>query len=144
MRERAARVNLLPDVEENCRDALSEFCSHNVQPQEEMKCLQEAFEKPEFKQHYPKCYKEIFKFTEMESKDTKLNRLLTRACRPVIETYCVNVRDQEIDHGDVMECLAAHKDTQEMTPKCRSYVHHFELVSMRDYHFSYRFQVIID
>jgi Golgi apparatus protein 1 len=89
LRERAARVNLLPDVEENCRDALSEFCSHNVQPQEEMKCLQEAFEKPEFKQHYAKCYKELYKFTEMESKDTKLNRLLTRACRPVIETYCV-------------------------------------------------------
>ena len=39
LRERSARVNLLPDVEENCRDALSEFCSHNVAPQEEMKCL---------------------------------------------------------------------------------------------------------
>lgn len=88
LRERASRVNLIPDVEENCRDALSEFCSHNVQPQEEMKCLQEAFEKPEFKEHYGKCYKELYKFTEMESKDTKLNRLLTRACRPVIETYC--------------------------------------------------------
>ncbi len=38
-----------------------------------------------------------------------------------------------------MECLAQHKDTDEMTPKCRSYVHHFELISLRDYHFSYRF-----
>jgi Golgi apparatus protein 1 len=102
LRERAGRVNLIPDVEENCRDALSEYCSHNVKPMEEMKCLQEVFEKPEFNQHYPKCYKELYKFTEMESKDTKLNRLLTRACRPVIETYCVNVREQDIDHGDVV------------------------------------------
>ncbi|KAI6197524.1 hypothetical protein M3Y94_01234100 [Aphelenchoides besseyi] len=139
LRERASRVNLISDVEENCRDALSEFCSHNVKPQEEMKCLQEEFEKPPFKEHYPHCYDELVKFTEMESKDTKLNRLLTRACRPVIDTYCTEMRDQEIDHGDVMTCLANHKDAQEMTPKCKSYVHHFELISMRDYHFSYRF-----
>jgi Golgi apparatus protein 1 len=39
-----------------------------------------------------------------------------------------------------MECLAANKDKEEMTPKCKSYVHHFELVSLRDYHFSYRFK----
>lgn len=47
--------------------------------------------------------------------------------------------DEEIDHGDVMECLENHKDAKEMNPKCRSYVHHFELISLRDYHFSYRF-----
>lgn len=27
-----------------------------------------------------------------------------------------------------------------MTSKCKSYVNHFELVSLRDYHFSYKFQ----
>ena len=32
--ERASRVNMLPDVEENCRQALSEYCSQNVQPTE--------------------------------------------------------------------------------------------------------------
>lgn len=53
-----------------------------------MKCLQEEFEKPPFKEHFPRCYSELEKFTKMESKDTKLNRLLTRACRPVIDTYC--------------------------------------------------------
>jgi len=88
LRERAARVNLLPDVEETCREALSEYCSHNVQPEEEMKCLQEHFESKEFKERYGKCHAELSRFTEMESKDTKLNRLLTRACKPVITTYC--------------------------------------------------------
>jgi len=144
LRTRAIRVNLLPDVESACRDALSEYCSNNVAPQEEMNCLQENFEKKEFKQHYKQCYDELYKFTQLESKDTKLNRLLTRACRPVIDTYCSNLINEEIDHGDVMECLAGHKDAQEMTPKCRSYVNHFELISMRDYHFNYRFTQACD
>lgn len=38
LRERAHRVNLIPEVEENCRDALSEYCSQNVKPQEVSYC----------------------------------------------------------------------------------------------------------
>lgn len=34
LRLRATRVNLIPEVEENCREALSEYCSENVQPTE--------------------------------------------------------------------------------------------------------------
>jgi Golgi apparatus protein 1 len=139
LRARAVRVNLIPEIEESCRDALSEFCSSNVLPQEEMNCLQEQFETKEFKSRHEKCYKAVYEFTKMESKDTKLNRLLTRACRPVIDTHCSNLINEEIDHGDVMECLAGNKDAPEMTPKCRSYVHHFEIISLRDYHFSFKF-----
>ncbi|EYC08555.1 hypothetical protein Y032_0065g3610 [Ancylostoma ceylanicum] len=137
---RAVRVNLIPDIEDSCRDALSEYCSHNVQPMEEMDCLQQHFEKPEFIRKHNLCHKELVRFTEMEAKDTKLNRALTKACRPVISTYCEQFANEDIDHGDVMECLANNKDKPEMTSKCRSYVNHFELVSLRDYHFSYKFQ----
>uniref|UniRef100_A0A915LE40 Golgi apparatus protein 1 n=2 Tax=Meloidogyne incognita group TaxID=654580 RepID=A0A915LE40_MELJA len=137
--ERASRVNMLPDVEENCRQALSEYCSQNVQPTEEMDCLQEHFETEEFKRRHPKCYTEVEKFTKMESKDTKLNRLLSRACRPVINAYCSQYINQEIDHGDVLTCLSEHRDAEEMGPKCRTYVNHFELISLRDYHFNFRF-----
>jgi Golgi apparatus protein 1 len=139
LRTRAVRVNLIPDIEESCRGALSEFCSNNVKPQEEMNCLQEQFETKDFRNRYQTCYKAVFEFTQMESKDTKLNRLLTRACQPVIQSKCSNLINEEIDHGDVMECLSRNKDADEMTPKCRSYVHHFELISMRDYHFNYKF-----
>ncbi|RCN32590.1 cysteine rich repeat-containing domain protein [Ancylostoma caninum] len=137
---RAVRVNLIPDIEDSCRDALSEYCSQNVQPMEEMDCLQQHFEKPEFIRKHNLCHKELVRFTEMEAKDTKLNRALTKACRPVITTYCEQFANEDIDHGDVMECLANNKDKPEMTSKCRSYVNHFELVSLRDYHFSYKFQ----
>ncbi|CAJ0931783.1 unnamed protein product, partial [Mesorhabditis belari] len=140
LRERAIRVSLIPEVEENCRGALSEYCSHNIQPQEEMQCLQDHFEEKDFIKHHKPCYDEVKKFTEMEAKDTKLNRLLTRACKPVIEAHCEQFKNEEIDHGDVLECLVQHKDSDHMNSKCRSYVHHFELISLRDYHFSFKFQ----
>lgn len=34
LRNRATHVSLLPDIEENCRDALSEYCSNNTKPTE--------------------------------------------------------------------------------------------------------------
>lgn len=55
---------------------------------QEMNCLQEHFEKKEFMRKYAQCHKELVRFTEMESKDTKLNRALTKACRPVIAAHC--------------------------------------------------------
>lgn len=76
----------------------------------------------------------------MEAKDTKLNRALSKACKPVISTHCAQFANEEIDHGDVLECLVNNKDAKEMNNKCRSYVNHFELISLRDYHFSYKFQ----
>lgn len=56
-----------------------------------MQCLQENFETDDFKGRYKNCYEELRKFTEYESKDIKLNRALTKACRPVIDAHC-NVR----------------------------------------------------
>ncbi|EGT52320.1 hypothetical protein CAEBREN_08410 [Caenorhabditis brenneri] len=137
---RAVRVNLIPEIEDGCREALSEFCSHNVKPSEEMMCLQNNFETDNFKRKYPRCHAQITKFTEMQAKDTKLNNLLTRACKPVIAAHCQQFAFEDIDHGDVLECLVNNKDSKEMTTKCRSYVNHFELISLRDYHFSYKFQ----
>ncbi|CAI5443373.1 unnamed protein product [Caenorhabditis angaria] len=140
LRLRAARVNLVPEIEDACRDALSNYCSHNVKPMEEMMCLQQNFEKEQFKMKHADCYNEIRRFTEMEAKDTKLNRLLTKACKPVISTHCNQFANEEIDHGDVLECLVNNKNSQQMTSKCRSYVNHFELISLRDYHFSFKFE----
>lgn len=54
----------------------------------------------------------------MQSKDTKLNQALTRACKPVITTYCSQFQNEEIDHGDVMECLLRNKVSRIFTFKC--------------------------
>lgn len=34
LKERAVRVKLMPEIEENCREALTEFCSLNIRPSE--------------------------------------------------------------------------------------------------------------
>lgn len=54
----------------------------------EMRCLQDHFEEKEFISKHRRCYEELSEFTKMEVKDTALNRALTKACKPVISTYC--------------------------------------------------------
>lgn len=53
-----------------------------------MRCLQEHFQKPEFKTKYGQCYDKLAEFTAMEAKDTALNHALTKECKPVISKYC--------------------------------------------------------
>lgn len=43
--------------------------------------------------------------------------------------------NEDIDHGDVLGCLLDNKGRPEMTSKCRSYVNHFELITLRDFKF---------
>uniref|UniRef100_A0A0N5ASS7 Golgi apparatus protein 1 n=1 Tax=Syphacia muris TaxID=451379 RepID=A0A0N5ASS7_9BILA len=139
LRLRAARVFLMPDIEDTCREALSEYCSADTNPSSEMKCLQEHFQETDFKLKHESCYTKLAEFTAMEAKDTALNHALTKECKPVISKYCQEFANEAIDHGDVMECLYNHKDAKEMNEICRSYVDHFELISLRDYRFSFHF-----
>ncbi|KAK6039819.1 cysteine rich repeat-containing domain protein [Cooperia oncophora] len=91
----------------------------------------------------PYCHTAITRFTKWSRRDRhKMIRALTkRHClNAVIKAHCEQFANEEIDHGDVMECLLNNKDQPEMTSKCRSYVNHFELISLRDYHFSYKFE----
>ncbi|VDK72684.1 unnamed protein product [Litomosoides sigmodontis] len=139
LRTRAVRVNLMPDIESSCREALSEYCSTNVKPTQEMRCLQEYFQQDKFKKKYGECSAAVNDYTKMMAKDTALNQALTKACRPVISKYCQQHINEEIDHGDVLECLLDNKGQPEMTSKCRSYVNHFELITLRDFKFDEHF-----
>lgn len=51
-----------------------------------MECLQSNLNN--YKHQYPQCYKEVFSFTELQAKDTRLNRDLSRACQPAIQAHC--------------------------------------------------------
>ncbi|VDK72616.1 unnamed protein product [Onchocerca ochengi] len=139
LRTRAARVNLMPDIESSCREALSEYCSTDVKPMQEMRCLQEYFQQDKFKKKYSECSAAVSDYTKMMAKDTALNQALTKSCRPVISKYCQQYINEEIDHGDVLQCLLDNKARPEMTSKCRSYVNHFELITLRDFKFDERF-----
>lgn len=45
----------------------------------------------------------------------------------------------QIDNGETMNCLINNKNTKEMTEKCKTYVNHYQLVTLRNYHFSHNF-----
>ncbi|XP_006817653.1 Golgi apparatus protein 1-like, partial [Saccoglossus kowalevskii] len=83
LRQRADNVRLNPHIEAMCRVALGEFCSENVNSGEEMDCLQQNYEKLD-----GKCKALIQNFTTEESEDIKLDRLLMRACEPMLNRFC--------------------------------------------------------
>ena len=104
------------------------------------------------------CMKEVEKIVKLQSVDYRLNKALERACRPTVTARCGQYAQEDIDNGDVMQCLLKNRDDREtMTDKCRTYIDHYELVSslcslrlgisvihstqisMRDYHFTPRF-----
>lgn len=42
----------------------------------------------------------------------------------------------DIDNGEVMQCLLAHRKDAAVSSTCMRYIDHYELVSMRDYNFT--------
>ncbi|KAG8143857.1 hypothetical protein E2320_001004 [Naja naja] len=49
--------------------------------------------------------------------------------------------DNQIDSGDLMECLVQNKHQKEMNEKCAVGVTHFQLIQMKDFRFSYKFKM---
>ncbi|XP_042338291.1 Golgi apparatus protein 1-like [Plectropomus leopardus] len=61
--------------------------------------------------------------------DIQIEALLMQACEPVIQAHCHEVADNQINTGDLMECLVQNKHQKEMNEKCSVGVTHFQLVS---------------
>lgn len=78
-------------------------------------------------------------FTENEAGDVALNPIIMAYCRSAMERYCDKI-DRE--NGDMMECLIAHKNDPELKQelKCRAALEHFQIISLQNYHFTYRFK----
>ena len=74
------------------------------------------------------CRIQVENIVRLQSVDYRLNRALERACRPMVEKHCQTLADADIDNGDVVQCLLKHRRDPEMSPKCRTYVDHYELV----------------
>lgn len=78
-------------------------------------------------------------FSENEAGDIELSPIIATYCRGAMNRFC----DKENrDNGDMMECLISHKNEPEMRQdlKCRAAVEHFQIISLQDYHFSYKFK----
>ncbi|XP_059622678.1 Golgi apparatus protein 1 isoform X2 [Phlebotomus argentipes] len=137
MRQRAIAVDLIPEVEDECLDDLTRLCHDKTGKGEEMQCLQDNLEKLD-----SKCLLAVEKFTEEEAGHVELNSVIMMACRGAMEHYCDAVLKSGTDEGEMMECLISHKNDPGMREdlKCRAAVEHFQIISLKNYHFTFKFK----
>ncbi|XP_077078631.1 Golgi apparatus protein 1 isoform X2 [Siphateles boraxobius] len=136
LHQRALDVKLDPDLQHRCMTDLGKWCSEKTDAGQELECLQDHLE-----DLIVECRDVVGNLTELESEDIQIEALLIRACEPVIQSYCHDVADNQIDTGDLMECLVANKNQKEMNEKCAVGVTHFQLIQMKDFRFSYKFKM---
>ncbi|KAK4879218.1 hypothetical protein RN001_007364 [Aquatica leii] len=136
MRQRAISVNLLPEIEEVCLLDLSAFCADKTAKGEELQCLQKNLADLQ-----EKCKGAIINYTEVEAQNVDLNPFIVKYCKKPMETHCSS--ELKHDDGDMMECLIAHKNDPDVKAnmKCRVSIEHFQIISIKDYRFSYKFKV---
>ncbi|XP_076374077.1 Golgi apparatus protein 1 [Tachypleus tridentatus] len=137
MRQLAVSVNLHPEIEEPCLNDLSRFCSEHVEKGEEIMCLQRNFQNLN-----EECQKAVTSFTEEEAEHAELNYPLFHSCDNIIQSLCKDMLSKDVDQGDIMSCLINNKNDPLMkkNSKCRTAVEHFQLLSLQDYRFSFKFK----
>ncbi|KAJ3592879.1 hypothetical protein NHX12_005217, partial [Muraenolepis orangiensis] len=136
LHQRALDVKLDPELQKRCMTDLGKWCSEKTDTGQELECLQDRLE-----DLAPACREVVGNLTELESEDIQIDALLIRACEPVIQAHCHDVADNQVDTGDLMECLVQNKHQKEMNDKCSVGVTHFQLIQMKDFHFSYKFKM---
>uniref|UniRef100_A0A8C0BDI0 Golgi apparatus protein 1 n=1 Tax=Buteo japonicus TaxID=224669 RepID=A0A8C0BDI0_9AVES len=136
LHQRAMDVKLDPALQDKCMIDLGKWCSEKTETGQELECLQDHLD-----DLVSECRDIVGNLTELESEDIQIEALLMRACEPIIQTFCHEVADNQIDSGDLMECLIQNKHQKEMNEKCAIGVTHFQLVQMKDFRFSYKFKM---
>ncbi|KAH0619456.1 hypothetical protein JD844_000099 [Phrynosoma platyrhinos] len=160
LHQRALDVKLDPALQDKCMIDLGKWCSEKTETGQELECLQDHLDDLAID-----CRDIVGNLTELESEDIQIEALLMRACEPIIQTFChikllavskslkllqtkpagiseaEEMADNQIDSGDLMECLIQNKHQKEMNEKCAIGVTHFQLVQMKDFRFSYKFKM---
>ncbi|KAL0968110.1 hypothetical protein UPYG_G00262530 [Umbra pygmaea] len=136
LHQRALDVKLDPELQSHCMTDLGKWCSEKTESGQELECLQDHLE-----DLVSQCRDVVGNLTELESEDIQIETLLMRACEPVIQSHCHEVADNQIDTGDLMECLVQNKHQKEMNDKCAVGVTHFQLVQIKDFRFSYKLKM---
>ncbi|XP_034236975.1 Golgi apparatus protein 1 [Thrips palmi] len=137
MQQRAMSVDLLPDVEEACLDDLATYCFEKTGRGQETLCLQDNLEKLR-----PHCREVISNFTETQAAHVDLNPVVATACKAIMQRHCEAEWRSGRDEGDMMDCLIKHKNEMDVREdyKCRAAIEHFQLISIKNYHFTYKFK----
>ncbi|XP_056622414.1 LOW QUALITY PROTEIN: Golgi apparatus protein 1b [Triplophysa dalaica] len=136
LHQRALDVKLDPELQKRCMIDLGKWCSDKTDTGQELECLQDHLD-----DLVSNCREIVGNLTELESEDIQIEALLIRACEPVIQNHCRDVADNQIDTGNLLECLVQNKHQREMNEKCAVGVTHFQLIQMKDFRFSYKFKM---
>uniref|UniRef100_A0AAY4DB61 Golgi apparatus protein 1 n=1 Tax=Denticeps clupeoides TaxID=299321 RepID=A0AAY4DB61_9TELE len=123
LHQRALDVKLDPELQKRCMTDLGKWCSEKTETGQELECLQDHLE-----DLVTDCRDVVGNLTELESEDIQIEALLIRACEALIQSHCHEFADNQIDSGDLMECLVQNKHQKEMNDKCSVGVTHFQLV----------------
>ncbi|XP_037558857.1 Golgi apparatus protein 1 [Dermacentor silvarum] len=137
MRQRAVSIDLHPEIEEPCMPDLAGMCSDHLGRGEEMQCLQDNLEKLS-----RDCRAAVANYTEEEAEHLELNYPLYHSCQAVLKDLCSDLLSKDVDQGDLLGCLVQHKNDFRMKEdqRCRAALEHFQLISLKDYKFSYAFK----
>lgn len=136
MRQRAISVDLMPEIEEACIDDLAYHCHDKTKKGEEMMCLQKKLDEVD-----EKCRTAVELYTEIEAEHVELNPYIMKYCRNIIDSLCST--SMKNDEGDVMDCLISNKNNPvvKMNQPCRASIEHFQLISLKNYRFTYKLKV---
>jgi len=140
LRQRAMSVQLHPEIEEDCRDFLHKYCTTHTKPGEEMQCLQDNLNILE-----GSCQKVVARYTRIEARNPYLHPIISKACSNLIERKC-GLEAKAQDGVGVMECLMRHKmehplgSKGAMNTKCRTVVEHWQIMTLQDWRFSFKFK----
>lgn len=136
MKQRAISVDLQPEIEEVCVRDLGEFCHDKSRKGEEMQCLQDNMENLA-----DKCHEAVESYTEIEAQHVELNPFISKYCSKIIESLCDS--DNSNEDGGVMDCLIENKNNPlvKSNPPCRSSIEHFQIISLKDFKFTYKFKI---
>lgn len=135
MRQRAISVNLQPEIEEACLKDLGFYC-HKLTEGQEMACLQDNLGQLE-----KSCREAVESITEIEAQLADLNPYISKYCKTAIQELCtVEVNN---DENNIMDCLIDNKNNRlvKSNHACHASIEHFQLISLKDYRFTYKFKV---
>ncbi|CAB4023099.1 Golgi apparatus 1-like isoform X1, partial [Paramuricea clavata] len=134
MHQRASDVRLLPHIQLSCISDLTTLCAEKVEPGEEIKCLQDNYEKLQ-----ERCQTSIGEFTQEESEDIDLDKAIVKHCSEMVKEFCSDLLKTNQADG-ILPCLFENKYDYKMDRKCRAELDHRELIELKDYKFSSKFK----
>uniref|UniRef100_A0A3Q2QJ59 Golgi apparatus protein 1 n=1 Tax=Fundulus heteroclitus TaxID=8078 RepID=A0A3Q2QJ59_FUNHE len=114
LHQRALDVKLDPELQKRCMTDLGKWCSEKTDTGQ----------------------------VRRAGGDRLVSLALRRELHVFLPCYSLyDVADNQVDTGDLMECLVQNKHQKEMNDKCAVGVTHFQLIQMKDFRFSYKFKM---